>query len=299
VQTLAGTAAQTREAPATEPPTQAEPPPTSGVRVGDLIRLIGFLPARLREAVQHLDAGAAGETMRQIQALCGGHAQEVRTLQAAITGIEGNIERQFDSLLEGLAAAHLDAQLALSGGFRLQAGAVEVDASLDLVASVGPGALREALLQDLQLIEQRAGEATLGLTGGAVARLDEIAATLEACALTRFGHDLDALLAALDPEPIAAEFDAVFVAVLEKAAGSIAALQADLQAYERRVTLLIGRFNPGAHRSCCASSTCCARSWTFSIRADWRTSWTRSTLRSGTRWPPTIRAPSRATWKPC
>ncbi len=208
-----------------------DPPPT--VRPGDLIRTVAFVPEKLREALGAIDRAGAGEALQAMQGLCGGLAAELRQLHEAIHGLEAQILADLDHMAASVSAAQADAQLSVSG----DAG------SLEIVASAG--GLREALEGDIAQMRALVHRTLTGLGRGA-GSLAEVAECLEECRLAQIGDDLDALLASLDPEPLAAQLDAIFVAVVRRAHGLLPTLDLQLREIQRRLRLMIERFNPGA-----------------------------------------------------
>jgi len=223
------------------------PPLPEGVRPGDLIRLVGFIPARLREALDGLEESGAGEVLEALQALCGGLARELRRLRAEIARLDERVEEEVDALLRPVADLQVDAQLALSArGTVLSEGGVDIEASAELVASVSGAALKAELLPGLRAFGARTEATTAALGDGIGARIDEIASALEGCSLASLGDDLDAFLEALDPEPIAEEFDALIAEAFDLAAGALPELEDLLPEFEGRVRRLVERYNPGA-----------------------------------------------------
>ena len=132
-----------------------------------------------------------------------------------------------------LNAAQADAQLSVS----TDAG------SLQLVANAG--GLRSALEADIAQLRGLVHGTLTGLGGGA-GSLAEVAECLEQCRLAQIGDDLDALLASLDPEPLAAQLDHLFETVVSTAHGLLPALEPQVVDIQRRLRLLVERFNPGA-----------------------------------------------------
>jgi hypothetical protein len=106
-----------------------------------------------------------------------------------------------------------------------------------------------ALYADLEsmLGEVRTTIHTL-LTGeGSPGRAVEgFARLLEKASIVKLTSDIDAFLAALDPEPIAAELDALVAAVLAKTPALLGAVGNDLRAAVARLRALIDELNPGA-----------------------------------------------------
>lgn len=230
---------------AADPVTQNDPMPTD-VRPGELIRLVGFLPRKLKEAFDALEEGPAGEVMTEIDRVTGGLARDIRAFQRALMALEARIDGTFDAMLAELTEAVVAAKVSVQASAAVTAGPVDARASLDLVATLDAGRLRAALVQDLQFFEDQAVRVRRSVTGPVIAKTDQVAELLERSALARFGTDIDALLVAIDPDPIADEIDAMFGQILTTVAGLQGDFEADLIRYRARIQALIERFNPGA-----------------------------------------------------
>lgn len=236
----------TVEIPADTEAGRAQPPPVpelDGVRPGDIIRFFGYLPAKLRQALSGLEAGPAGDILREIDARCAGLARNLRQLQGELWGMEARLEQEIDALFIPVGAAQLRAQRAIQANFSV--GDARVNASLMGVAQAGPGNMRAALSEPRGLLAARARRAAESAGGHVGSALDRAADALERCRLSGLTGDLDALLAALDPEPIAAEFDAFVAAILRKAPSVLTQVRADIEAIWRRVQAILAEFNPG------------------------------------------------------
>ncbi len=220
------------------------PPENPQVRPGDVVRMFGYLPAKIREGLANLQAGPAGEVLQGIDSLCGGLAARLRQVEAAVGSMETRIESDLDRLLAPLGSAQLEAQTAISANVRVLGAEVDVSASLDLVALAGPGAMRAALddVMDQARTQARRASAAAGRAGSL---LHTAASALERCRLAGFGSDLDAFLAALDPEPLAAELDLLAAAALGKYPGIVAQLEEELASVQSRIEKLVLDLNPG------------------------------------------------------
>ncbi|HEU4431752.1 MAG TPA: hypothetical protein VFR51_00055 [Pyrinomonadaceae bacterium] len=228
--------------PAQRTPTPTLPPNRSDIHAGDAIRLLGYLPGKLREILAGLEAGPAGEALRHIDALSGGLARQLRSVQAALFDIQRRLDASVEEMLFLLGPAQLRTQFALNSNF---AGHASFQASLDVVATVSPSAMR-AELQDTWNAARAAARQAAAHSGGSVAASIENAATaLESSPLTSLVTDLDRLLAALDPEPLAVEMDAIVDRILEVAPQLMQDLLPDVRALTQRLKALINLFNPG------------------------------------------------------
>ena len=228
------------------PPPELPPP---DLRPGDIIRMIGFLPRKLREGLQALGAGPVGEVMAGIDGLLGGLADDLAAVRDRIVSVERTVVHGLDAVLAPLAPAQLAAQLALTAHAQRPGVQIELVGSLDIVARAGPASLRGELDGELRLVGERAAGAlrSPGVAGpgqSVAAVLDEAIELLRACSLARLGRDLDAFLAALDPEPIALEFDAMLAALVGRVPELLTAAGEQMLAIEARVTRLIQMFNP-------------------------------------------------------
>src|SRR5262249_30053940 len=147
--------------------------------------------------------GPAGDVLNAIDALTTGLARDLRRLQAELWEIEARLQTGLDDLLIPLNAAQFHAQGALQ--LHMSPGGFQVDAAMGAVALAGPERIRDALTDALALAVGRTQQAAASAGGRTGTALEQIAQALERCRLSGVTHDLNALLAALDPEPIAAE----------------------------------------------------------------------------------------------
>jgi hypothetical protein len=215
-------------------------------RAGDIVRLLGFFPAKVHEALTALDNSAAGATVAAIDRMCRGLATDLRRLRTEVVALPGRIDRQLDAQLAALATAQVDAQLALRGNVALSAGGVDVEASVGVVAVVGAAGIRQRLAAEVALLGQRGESALAAASGSTAAALEGAALQLERCALGGVLDDAESLLTALDVEPIAAEIDGLVLDVLTRAPELLAAAEAEILDVWRRIQALIQEFNPGA-----------------------------------------------------
>jgi hypothetical protein len=217
-----------------------EPPHSDSVRAGDIVRVIGFIPAKVREGLLALEAGPAGEALRAIDDLTAGLARDLRSVEEALFEIEDRLDGGIDDLLAPLAVAQVRAQLAIRANF--SAGSFHVEGALDAVALVGPGPLRSDLTEPLALARERARAAAEHARDPVLGR---IASALEQARLTGLAGDLDGLLAALDPEPIAVEVDRLVDAALRTGLDVLREVGEQLKSAVDRLKALLGQLNPG------------------------------------------------------
>lgn len=220
------------------------PPPVGGVRPGDIIRLFGFLPRKLHDALVTIEAGPAGTAIAAIDRLTAGLARDLRGLQAVLHAIETRLDAALDQELLPLGQAQTRAQLAIHAGFG--AGSMQASASVSLVATASPEAMRTALAQSLGPVRTRLRALAHGAAGSAEASIGAAATALERCQLAGIVGNLEGFLAALDPEPLAAELDALVFAALKKAPALLKEIEDDLNAAAAKLTGMVKELNPGA-----------------------------------------------------
>lgn len=216
-------------------------------RPGDVVRLFGYLPGRLREALMALSAEARASALEAVDALVGGLGRDLRELQDGIWAVEARLTGDLDTLLAPLATAQVRSQLELDARFR--APGAQVDASLDVnaafavVASAGPAALREAVGGTFDLATGTVGDIARGVAGVGAA-IEGAADALERSPLGQLGRDLDAFLEALDPEPLAAELDAFVDAAIARLPALLGELGDELERAVMRARQILLDNNP-------------------------------------------------------
>jgi hypothetical protein len=218
------------------------PQEAEAIRAGDAIRLLGYIPGKVREALQALEAGAVGDVMREVDSCCGGLAVQLRSVSAAIADIERRVDRGMEALLAPVAAAQARAQFALRANFSVEQAAVHLDA----LAAAGPASLRHGLAASIDSTRQTLRSAT-GLAVGSLRQsFDDAATALESSPLGSIAGNLDRLLAVLDPEPIAAEMDAIVAAAIARTDSLLEEVGADFRAALLRVRAILNHLNPMA-----------------------------------------------------
>ncbi len=220
------------------------PPQLQDVHAGDLIRMLGYLPAKLREALHELDAGVLGDVLRRIDSFSGGLARDLRRLQKELWAAEERMNEMLDTMMLPLGGAQIRAQLAIQASFSVGGSGVDVNLAMLAVASAGPGSFRSALSGELDRTRQDARRIMAGAGGRLGALLDRTATALERSSLSRLALDADAFLAALDPEPIAVELDELVNMVLQRIPDYIAGMDSVFQAAVARLLDLLRIFNP-------------------------------------------------------
>ena len=223
-------------------PTATLPPNRSEIRPGDAIRLLGYLPAKLREILAALDAGPAGEALRQIDGLSAGLARQLRTVQSALFDIQRRLDTSFEEMLSLLGPAQLRTQFALNANF---AGQANFRASMDVVALVGSSAIRAELQESLNAARAAARQAAAHSGGSVAFAIEQAAGALESSPLSSLTTDLNRFLAALDPEPIAAEMDAIVNLMIERMPQLMQDLLPDARLFVQRLKGIMNLLNPG------------------------------------------------------
>lgn len=242
-----------RLAPGRVERTDPQAPPEAGAppRPGDVVRLLGYLPARLREALAPLGPDARRAAIDAVGRLVGGVAADLRRMHVEVLAAGERLDAGLDAQLAPLAAAEMRAQLELTARFEAsadgaQAGAeatVDLGASLQLVTSAGPLAMRGSLGPARDLAATTV-DRVAGSVGAGGAAIDAAAAALERSPLVRLVDDVDAFLAALDPEPLAAELDALVDAARDRLPELFDELGAELEAIVRRAQRFLLDHNP-------------------------------------------------------
>ncbi|MBU1054947.1 MAG: LXG domain-containing protein [Proteobacteria bacterium] len=218
------------------------------VRAGDIVRLLGYLPNKLREILNDLEEGAIGDVLGYIDNLCGGLARDIRSLSSAMLEIDRRVYQWMEDLLQPLSRAQLSAQAAIS--VNISAGEIDINASMHMVALAGPASMRRKLGDSRGLVKNAVKGGAKTAAGVMGSHLEKIALSLEKTSLSRLCRDADSFLAALDPEPIAAELDALVTTVMQKTPQFLDAGEDALRDFINRFTKLVQTFNPGvlAHR---------------------------------------------------
>lgn len=221
-------------------PAREEPP--ADLRPGDVIRLLGFLPAKLREALSGLDAGEAGEVLAGLDERVRATAAVLRRLRDEVMSLDQTVERALQTVLVTIGPAQVDAQLALRATV---APGFDVEVGLSALARVGPGELAADLEGERRMLLERARSASGTLSGQLAHDLDATAELLEALLPGELLDDLEALLDALDPEPIAVELDGLLADVVDAMPDFLTGAAVEIRALEARVRALVDEFSPG------------------------------------------------------
>ena len=231
------------ETPApSSPGSPQDPADLLPVRPGDVVRLFGYLPNKLRDYISQLEATVAQQFLAQLDGLGRGLATDLRAVPEAIMGIESRVLAVWDEMLLPIGQLQFGAQLAIEANF--DGSRIDLQGSLDAVATVRPGQLRadvDGLLREtLRQVHVTAQQ----LITGAGNSLAYAVTQLEQNLLHDLTADLDDFLAALDPEPIAAELDLLIATALRRAPEALVELQDDLVAAFRRLERIIRELNP-------------------------------------------------------
>jgi hypothetical protein len=106
--------------------------------------------------------------------------------------------------------------------------------------------MRRELAETIAALRRTTQGAAAGAGGSVGASIERIAVALESTPMARIGGQLDALLAALDVEPIAAEMDALVNQMVALTPQLVAELLPTLRTFVERLRALINHFNPGS-----------------------------------------------------
>jgi hypothetical protein len=212
------------------------------VKPGDVIRMFGYLPNKLREFLQQLEATVAEDFLARLNALGAGLSADLRSIPDRIAGIENRILSAWDQMLLPIAPLQFDAQLAIEANFTSDQ--IDIDASLQTVASVRPGQLRVELERMFNDAFAQIHQLSAHMTTSAGTSLMYTIDKLEKNLLFDLTQDLDDFLAALDPEPIAAELDKLIETALQRAPEALNTIQDELIAAARRFEQMIRDLNP-------------------------------------------------------
>jgi hypothetical protein len=235
------------EVVAREPTAPPSPPPgatPADVKIGDVMRVLGYLPAKLHAAVTALDQSAAGEVLSALDAIGGRLATDLGRLADVMWGLEQTVRGALDDALAPLGAAELRADVAVQAHFT--AGGAEVDLALDAVYDASPARVRDALVGPLDTVIDHARAAAGQLAFAAGTELDRVAHRMAASPLAAVTGSLDALVAALDVDALAADFEALVGEALESGLGFMGGAQAALVTARTRLKALVDEYNPAA-----------------------------------------------------
>jgi hypothetical protein len=219
------------------------PTPLSEVHLGDAIRLLGIVPAKLRDTLMALEAGPVGDVLNEIDSLCAGLARQIRALQKDLYEVATRLQSAFDAQLVALGPASLRAHLAIQANF---SGHASLQVSLEAVALASPGSMRRELADTLSAVRALAHNAAAQAGGSNGAALERLAVALESSPLAQLTGNAEHFLDALNPEPIAKEADALLdsmIALIPKLADE---LFDEMEAAVNRFRALINHFNPGS-----------------------------------------------------
>jgi len=236
---IPGASADTTEEPRAPAPPQAPAP----VLPGEMIRVIGYVPRKLREAMVALPVEQATRALHAIHEHCGGLATSLRGIAPAMADVERRLGRRVDRMLAELASPLLEARVALARAFPGGAG---LTADAAVLVRLDPFTLREEVADARSAAGGRARGAAADMALAAAGSLDHAATKLEETALARIGADLPALLAALDLEPIAAELDTLVRTVTERLPALVPQVKAGFDDAVARGRVLLDEVKPTA-----------------------------------------------------
>jgi hypothetical protein len=205
--------------------------------------MFGYLPNKLRQALSGLGAAPADAALEAFHSFCGGLANGLRSVDSNLSAIETRIRGNIDDLLEPVGQAQLRADLALRANFA--AGSASVSLSREAVARVNPGRLRDDISGALEAACDRIRQAVNSTAVSAGEVFEKTAEILARSPLAAVTGELDKFLAALDPEPLAVEFEEFVAAVLKKALSILPAMEGAIKEFIARMRVLVRELNPG------------------------------------------------------
>jgi hypothetical protein len=142
-----------------------------------------------------------------------------------------------------LGPASLRAHLAIQAKFL---GHADMQVSLDAVARSSPGSMRNELNDALASMRALAHQAAEQAGGNDGAALERLAVALESSPLAHLTADVQHLLNALDPEPIAKELDDFVDHMVQMTPQIANELFDDMLAFLNRMRAMIMYFSPGS-----------------------------------------------------
>ena len=218
------------------------PPDLADIRPGDAIRLLGYLPGRLREILKALEASVLGDVMREVDSYCAGLARQLRAVPAAMADVERRVDRELTHTLSAVAAAQARAQLSLHA--HVSTG--DLTLHLTAVAAAGPARLQADLAPAIASTRQILRGSGHDAAGRVRAAFERTAEALESSPLASLTGNVDDLLAVLDPEPLANAMDLIVNTLIEKVGPLITDIADDLQNAITRLKAIVNEFNPMA-----------------------------------------------------
>jgi len=216
--------------------------PAKDVLIGDVMRVLGYLPQKLHEALGALDADAASAVVQALGAVTGGLARDLQRVEDVVWGFESSVRSALDAALSPLGAAELRADVAVQAHF--SAGGVDVTFALDGIYDATPARLREQLLSPLDGACRSARAAAEQVVLGAGPELDRAARRIALAPLAQATGSIDALRAALDVEPLAADFEALVGEAFGTVMKLLPAAGGALETALARLRALIAEYNP-------------------------------------------------------
>ena len=221
-------------------------PEVPELKPGDIIRqLLGKPLFKLREAIENLDQAASGKFMDKYRGLTMGLAEDLREVRAKLSGLQGHIEVAGDDLLIHLADAEFEASYAVQSQIRL--GNLSISTDAEILASANSTQLFSELGIALDAHRDMIAEAVNEQLDGWGEALEGIADLLETHPVSLLSESAQALISAVDPEPVAAALDSLANAATGKFIELSDLLDSEIRRLWNRIQQMIHQYNPALH----------------------------------------------------
>ncbi len=223
-------------------PISPPPPDDTTFKAGDIIRIIGYVPQKLKEALDSLGESEIGEILSTIDSFTGGLALKLRSLSKKLFEIENRIDAEMKQLLAPVMEAQRVCENAIFANFR--DGSIDLEASMGIIKISGSASLRRELEESkgrafacLQL-KTSGTSATIGV------QLERAARALERMSISKIGDDASGLLEALNVEDLAVKVDELVLAVVAKVPGLLGEIGEEIEVLGQRFRGLFQELNP-------------------------------------------------------
>lgn len=216
------------------------------LKPGDIIRqLLGKPLFKLHEKLASLDDTAVGQFLEKYRGLTTGLAADLRQTRAMLSGIQGHIEVAGDDLLIHLGDAEFEATYALQSQIRL--GNLNASTQVSLLTDTNSTLLFSEMSTELEDHRGAIATAVNSQLAGWGQALNGIADLLEIHPISLMSESMNAVLAAIDPEPVAAAIDSLANTATAKFIELSGLLEAEIKRLWNRIQQMIHQYNPALH----------------------------------------------------